>query len=372
MRPIYLDHNATTPLRRTAADALAGAMAECGNASSVHWAGRRARARIDDARDAVAGLLGAQPADVVFTSGGTEANNLALRGSGGRPVIVSAIEHSSVLEARADADLCPVDSDGRVDLDALREALERTQAPALVSVMMANNETGVIQPIAAAAEICRQYGALLHCDAVQAAGKMAVDWRDLGADMVSLSAHKIGGPQGVGALIVGEKSGLKPLLTGGGQERGLRAGTENLPGIAGFGAAAEIAAGAGTEYTRLQVLRDRIEDTIAALGAGARFHGNGAARLGNTSCIGMPGVLAETQVMAFDLEGIMVSAGAACSSGKVRPSHVLGAMGVAEDQANQAVRVSLGWDSEATDADAFVAAWWQLFERLAANRASAA
>jgi cysteine desulfurase len=369
MRPIYLDHNATTPLRWEAAKAVTAAMDECGNASSVHWAGRRARARVDNARDAVANLVGAAPADVIFTSGGTEANNLALNGLAGHRLIVSAVEHGSVLAARADAEFCPVDEDGRIDLDALRDLLGGMSAPALLSLMAVNNETGVIQPVADAAEICSEFGAALHCDAVQAAGKIALDWRDLGADLVSLSAHKIGGPQGVGALIVGAGSELKPMILGGGQERGLRAGTENLPGIAGFGAAAEIAAGALAEMAKLAKIRDNIEHRIGAV---AQIYGSGAPRIGNTSCIGMQGVLAETQVMAFDLDGIMVSAGAACSSGKVTPSHVLGAMGATDEQAAQAIRVSLGWDSCQADADEFIASWQRLFQRLGAARATAA
>ena len=315
MRAIYLDHNATTPLRREAADAVSLAMKECGNASSVHWAGRRARARIDDARGRVANLVGAAPADVVFTSGGTEANNLALGGLPGRRLIVSAVEHGSVLAVPGDADICPVDEDGRIDLDALQDMLGKSDLPALLSLMAANNETGVIQPVAEAAEICREFGAALHCDAVQAAG------------------------------------------------------TENLPGIAGFGAAAEIAAGAVAEMVRLADMRDGIEERI---GGSAKIYGAGAPRIGNTSCIGMQGVASETQVMAFDLDGIMVSAGAACSSGKVTPSHVLGAMGVTDEQAAQAIRVSLGWDSETADADEFVAAWQRLFVRLGPKQATAA
>ena len=365
MRSIYLDHNATTPMAPAAADAMNAALRECGNASSVHWAGRRARARIDGARDAVAALVGAAPADVVFTSGGTEANNLALCGLAGRRLIVSAVEHGSVLAARADAEICPVDEEGRIELDALRDLLGASPAPTLLSLMAANNETGVIQPVAEAAEICREFGTLVHCDAVQAVGNMALDWRDLGADLVSLSAHKIGGPQGVGALIVDAGSDLKPMILGGGQERGLRAGTENLPGIAGFGAAV----GTLAEIAPLAHIRDSIEDRI---GAAARIYGAGAPRIGNTSCIGMQGVLAETQVMAFDLDGIMVSAGAACSSGKVAPSHVLSAMGATDEQANQAIRVSLGWNSETADADEFVAAWLRIYARLGPKQASAA
>ena len=356
MRSIYLDHNATTPMAPAAADAMNAALRECGNASSVHWAGRRARARIDGARDAVAALVGAAPADVVFTSGGTEANNLALCGLAGRRLIVSAVEHGSVLAARADAEICPVDEEGRIELDALRDLLGASPAPALLSLMAANNETGVIQPVAEAAEICREFGTLVHCDAVQAAGKMALDWRDLGADLVSLSAHKIGGPQGVGALIVDAGSDLKPMILGGGQERGLRAGTENLPGIAGFGAAV----GTLAEIAPLAHIRDSIEDRI---GAAARIYGAGAPRIGNTSCIGMQGVLAETQVMAFDLDGIMVSAGAACSSGKVTASHVLEAMGIEIDEAMTALRVTMGKDTTTAEIDRFLTVWTEIYRR---------
>ncbi|MAF49538.1 MAG: cysteine desulfurase family protein [Rhodospirillales bacterium] len=372
MRPIYLDHNATTPVRRPVADAMRDAMDKCGNASSVHASGRRARAAIDDAREAVAALVGASAADVVFTSGGTEANNLALCATDSRRVLVSAVEHLSVLQAHGHADVCPVDEEGRIELDALRQWLDSAGTPALVSVMLANNETGVIQPLRQVAEICQGANALLHCDAVQAAGKIDVDWRELGADMLSLSAHKIGGPQGVGALIVNQRAGPRAIISGGGQERGRRAGTENLPGIVGFGVAADIAANANSDAARLQAMRGRIEDRISEFAADARFHGAGAPRLGNTSCIHMPGVLAETQVMALDLEGIMVSAGSACSSGKVRASHVLLAMGIAADRADQAIRVSLGWDSEDQDIDEFVAAWRRIYERLGSARASAA
>jgi cysteine desulfurase len=359
----YLDYNATAPVRPAAAAAVAATLEAVGNASSVHAAGRAARRRIEDARERVAALVGAAPAGVVFTSGGTEANALALTGSGAARLLVSAVEHDSVLRNAPEAAPIPVDRNGVVDLAALERLLGDARGePCLVSLMLANNETGVIQPVAEAAAIARTHGARLHCDAVQAAGKIAVDMIALGVDMLTLSAHKIGGPQGVGALVLRDGVTLTPLFRGGGQERGRRAGTENLPGIAGFGAAAaaalaDLAAGAPA---RIAAQRDRLE---AALGSQAVVHGAGAARLPNTSCIGLPGRSAEIQVMALDLAGVAVSSGAACSSGKVRASHVLGAMGLSAADAGCAIRVSLGWASSEDDVDRFVAAWRGLAAR---------
>jgi cysteine desulfurase len=381
--PVYLDHNATTPVRPEAAAAVAAALAVGGNPSSVHGAGRAARRTVERARENVAALVGARPEEIVFTSGGTEANHLALLGTG-RRLVVSAIEHDSVLRvnnavmagldpaihvgrsahslARGvdgrvkpghDDRVAPVRSDGIVDLDALERLIE---PGALVSVMLANNETGVVQPVGEVARIAQAKGALLHCDAVQAVGKIPVDVAALGADLVTLSAHKLGGPQGVGALVA--RTEIASLLRGGGQERGRRAGTENVPGIAGFGAAAAaIDLGDGP---RMAALRDALE---AELSGEAVFFGREAARLPNTSCLATPGVKAETQVIALDLDGVMVSAGAACSSGKVRASHVLGAMGVAPELAGSAIRVSLGWTSTESDVDRFIAAWRRLLHR---------
>jgi cysteine desulfurase len=334
---IYLDHNATTPIRPEAAAAVAAALALCGNPSSVHAAGRAARRVLETARAQVAALVAAAPADLVFTSGGTEANNLALRSWNG-PVVVSAIEHDSVRVAVPHAILAPVTGEGVVDPDGLAALLPEK---ALVSVMLANNETGVVQPVAAIAERVHAKGGVLHVDAVQAAAKIALDMRALGADLMTLSAHKLGGPMGVGAL-VGRAD----------------AGTENLPGIAGFGAAAA----APHDFARLAPLRDRLE---AALAGEAVFFGQRAPRLPTTSCLALPGVPAETQVIAA------VSAGAACSSGKVRPSHVLGAMGVAPDLAGSAIRVSLGWTTTEADIDAFLAAWRQMRTRSLARRSAA-
>ena len=371
--PVYMDHNATTAVRPEARDAVALALALTGNPSSVHGSGRTARRLVEDARDAVAALVGAEPAWVVFTSGGTEANNLALRVLPKRaPILCSAVEHASVLSVMDGIVEIPVDGDGVVDLSALEALLAGEDTPALVSVMLANNETGVLQPVADVAALAHEHGALIHCDAVQAAGKMAIDFRALGCDLMSLSAHKIGGPSGVGALVV--TSGVEgdlaliPMLRGGGQERGRRAGTENVPGIAGFGAAARAAREGLTDFARLGRWRERIENRLRQR-ADSRVYGFGAPRLANTSCLTMPGVEAETQVIQFDLAGVAVSAGAACSSGKVEPSRVLAAMGVDANEAATAIRVSLGWNTTEDDADKFVEAWIQVYGQAQAHAA---
>ncbi len=364
----YLDWNATAPLRPEARAALVDAFDVAGNPSSVHAEGRAARRLVEAARERVAALAGARPAEVVFTSGGTEANAAALLGV--ETVLVSAVEHDSVLASARGAARVPVDGRGVVDLRALERILA-SERPALVSIMLANNETGVLQPVAEAAELAREHGARVHCDAVQAAGKITVDFTALGVDLMTLSAHKLGGPKGVGALTVREGVELVPLIRGGGQELRRRAGTENVAGIAGFGAAAEAALSAlETAGAPMAALRARIEDAVTELAPDAVVYGAGASRLPNTACIGMPGVPAETQVMALDLAGVAVSAGAACSSGKVTRSHVLDAMGVADGAAGCAIRVSLGWGSAVADADAFVAAWRDLYERKARERAA--
>ncbi|MBK1697617.1 cysteine desulfurase family protein [Rhodovibrio salinarum] len=369
--PVYLDHNATAPVRPEAVRAMTDALNHVGNASSVHRFGRDARRRVEDARETVAALIGVQPGDLVFTSGGTEANNTALRGHGRTRTLVSAGEHEAVLQARPDAETVPLRSDGTVDLDALDVALAADDRPALVSVMLANNETGAINPVQQVVEIARRHGARVHCDAVQAPGKIAVDARALGVDLITVSSHKLGGPQGAGALAVLDGQSVAPLLAGGGQERKQRAGTENVPAIAGFGAAAEAALADLVRMTECAAWRDRLEAEARALCPRLQVHGAGAARLPNTSCLGLPGVRAETQVMALDLAGVAVSSGSACSSGKVHASHVLRAMGVSEDDADSAVRVSLGWTSTADDIDVFLDAWGKLVRRhgLAADAA---
>ncbi|MCW5749674.1 MAG: cysteine desulfurase [Alphaproteobacteria bacterium] len=372
MNMAYLDYNATAPLRPEARRAMLEAAESGGNASSVHASGRRARRMIEEARERVAALLGVKPGEVVFTSGGTEANHLALLGAGADQVLVGATEHDSVRLVRADAEALPVDGSGQIALQKLDAALAQSAGRALVSVMLANNETGVIQPIAEVARIARRHGALVHCDAVQAIGKIAVDLRALDVDLLSLSGHKLGGPQGVGALLVRDGRVLEPLLRGGGQEFGRRAGTENLPGIAGMAAALAACLRDLASMDALARLRDGMEARLAALCPELRVWGSGAPRLANTSCLAMPGTLAETQVMALDLAGIEVSAGAACSSGKVRPSHVLRAMGASESEAREAIRVSLGWASTEEDVERFVAAWAALYMRTGGQAARVA
>ena len=366
----YLDANASEPLRPEARAAVLAALAEPGNPASVHADGRAARRILEDAREAIARAFGASPAGVVFTSGATEANALALHAfAPGRRIIVGATEHDSVRAAAPDAHRLPVDRDGVADLDALAVLL--ADAPALVALMAANNETGTIQPIAAAAALCRRFGAWLHVDAVQAAARGEVDLAGLGAHSLALSGHKLGGPMGAGALLLGpDAPAPRPLLPGGGQERGWRAGTPPLPAIAGFAAAVRAAAAVPADTPdRLAGLRLVIER--AAVGAGAVVCGAGAPRLANTTCLALPGVRADAQVIALDLAGIAVSAGAACSSGKVTASHVLAAMGLGP-LASQAIRVSLPWNASAADAAAFADAYPRIAARLRAALATPA
>jgi len=359
----YLDWNATAPLRPEAARAVAEALAGTGNPSSVHRWGRAARQAVERARAQVAALVGAATSAVIFTSGGTEANRLALAGGHGRRILASAIEHDSVREAVPEAEIVPVTSEGVVDLRALDALLAANPRPALVALMLANNETGAVQPVGEAAAIAHRRGALLHCDAIQAAGKIVVSLDALGADLLTLSAHKLGGPQGVGALVLREGVALAAQQRGGGQERGYRAGTENVPGIVGFGVAAEIAAGELETYAGIAALRDTAQARLLSIAPETRVFGAEAKRLPNTLCIAMPGVPAATQVMALDLAGVMVSAGAACSSGKVRPSRVLAAMGASPEEAGSAIRISLGWSTAAEEIDSLAEAWGALYRR---------
>jgi cysteine desulfurase len=356
---VYLDHNATSPLRPAAFDAMAEALKAGGNPSSVHKSGRAARARIEAARRQVATLVVALPAEIVFTSGGTEANNLALKGAGRQRVLAAAVEHDSVLKA-GPCKIVPVDRNGVVDLAALEHLLAGSQEPALVSVMFANNETGVLQPIAEVVRLAHAAGALVHCDAVQGAGKQRVDLQGLGVDYLSLSAHKLGGPAGVGALVVRAGAPFATDRKGGGQESNRRAGTENVAGIVGFGAAAE----AARDGIDVVGFRDRLEMELLKVAPQAKVYGADAQRLSNTTCISMPGVRAETQVMALDLAGVCVSAGAACSSGKVSRSAVLTAMGVEPSEAETALRISSGWNTVLEDIDCLIAAWRDLYTRV--------
>ena len=363
----YLDHNATTPVRPQAAAAVAAALALTGNPSSVHRFGREMRRRLEEARERVAALVGAAPAEIVFTSGGTEANALAIRGSGRRRVLISAIEHASVQAAAGAAEHVRVTEDGVIDCGALEAMLSADPAPALIAVMLANNETGVIQKIDEVVDLARRHGALVHCDAVQAAGKLPLNAIALGVDFLSVSAHKIGGPAGSGALFVRGETPLVAELQGGGQERGRRAGTENLAGIVGFGVAAEIALSELSEADRLARWRDDLERRVTGSAPDARIFGASAARLPNTSCLAMPGVTSAVQLMVFDLAGLAVSAGSACSSGKIARSHVLRAMGIGAEEAARAIRVSLGWTTTMQDINRFVGAWDALCARAGAR-----
>ena len=360
----YLDHNATAPLRPEAYAAMTAAMSLCGNPSSVHHEGRRARAIIETAREQVAKLVNAKPLEVVFTSGATEANAW-VAGSGDWATILSAeIEHDSVRGpvANTSATLLPlpVSTDGMVAVEEIaRYALCSPAADGRTLVMLqaANNETGILQPVAGVAAFARAHDLHIHTDAVQMPGRMAIDFADLGVDTLSLSSHKIGGPAGAGALVIRDGVTLSSFLTGGGQERRRRAGTENLIGIAGFGAAAEAANKDTAASTRLGALRDWLETGIREITPSAIIVGDGSPRLPNTTSVAIPGQPAETLVIKLDLAGVAVSAGAACSSGKVGASHVLTAMGLAPEIATGAIRLSLGWNSSEADVAAFLNVW---------------
>jgi cysteine desulfurase len=359
----YLDYNASAPLRAEARAAMVAAMDTLGNPSSVHAEGRFARAIIEHAREEVAKLVNAQPSEVVFTSGATEANNWVMAGSWDE-ICVSSIEHDSVLApARASGarlSSLPVSTSGVVDVEAAKSVLARASERSqrvLVSLMLANNETGVIQPAAEVAAEARRLGATMHIDAVQAPGRIRVDFAALGADAMVLSAHKLGGPRGAGALILRDGVILLPLIRGGGQERRRRGGTENVTGIAGFGAAAAALQQETDAVARMRRLHTMLEDGVLRLTPTATIIGREAKRVANTSCIALPGNAAETLVIKLDLEGIAVSAGAACSSGKVGPSHVLEAIGLGADMARAAIRVSLGPQTSEGDIAAFLAAW---------------
>ncbi len=372
---VYLDWNATTPLRPEARAAMAAAWDMVGNPSSVHAEGRQARRLVEEARATVAAAVGGLSRNLTFTSSGTEANALALTPglrSGGRgPVqrlLVSAVEHASVLAGgRFPAEAVSriaVGRSGVVDLDDLRRQLA-SGPPALVSIMAANNETGALQPIPEVGEIVHEAGGVLHVDAIQAFGKIPFDISVMRADLAAVSAHKIGGPKGVGALVVADGiTGLEPLMRGGGQELGRRAGTENVAGIAGFGAAAKAAmASRDAEAAHLQRLRNRLERGLRQ-SEGLTLFAEEVTRLPNTTLFTAPGLKAETAVIGFDLAGIAVSSGSACSSGKVQPSHVLQAMGFADKTAQGAVRLSLGWSTSEADIDCCLEAWRKLASTL--------
>jgi len=382
---VYLDHNAGAPLRSGARERMVEVLSDVGNASSVHADGRRARGRVEAAREQVARLCKARTRAVTFVSGGTEANMTALTPTWqdqGAPfyldrLLRGATEHPSVAAGgrfpASQQQVIPADADGLIRLDVLKDMLA-DGGPALVSVMAANNETGVISPLADVGALVAEAGGFFHVDAVQAAGRMEIDMDAWQADAISLSAHKFGGPQGAGALVVRSTARVpSPLLFGGGQENWRRAGTENVAAIAGFGAAAEAAADEAEQMARLAALRDKLEAGVRDICPAVTIFGKEAPRLANTSCFAAPGISAETALIAFDLKRVSLSSGSACSSGKVSVSHVLTAMGVDEATARCALRVSLGWNSTDADIDRFLEVWPQVVDRLnpeARNRAA--
>jgi cysteine desulfurase len=381
---IYLDNNATAPLRPEARAAMLAALETPGNASSVHGEGRAARHALEAARRNVAALVKADPDNVVFTSGGTEANALAMHGAiqaaadaGQRftRLVVSAIEHDSVLATARRCEqvypglrlaICPVDRAGRISLDDLKQMLMEGKGRALISMMAVNNETGVVQPIADIARLAHAHNSLLHCDAVQAAGKIPLSMDVMSADYLTLSAHKIGGPQGAGAVVRAKGVPMQSQLTGGQQEFGFRPGTQNVAAIAGFGAAANAVRDIRQDAAR----RDRFEQRLKSLCPDAVIFGEDAERVPNTTCIAVANIPAETVLIALDLDGFAVSAGAACSSGKVVSSHVLSAMGYDTSLSSAAIRISSGWQTREQELDAFADAWARIINRARARTAA--
>jgi cysteine desulfurase len=389
MARVYLDYNATSLPRASAKEAVVAAMLSPANASSVHAEGRNARSIVEDARRRVAALVGAEPEAVVFTSGATEANALALVPElelEGKPVrcdvlLISAIEHPSVRAGGrfdpAKIEIVAVDQSGMIDLAALNESLAMHRDAgrrAMVSVMAANNESGVLQPLRAVADLVHDAGGVFHTDAVQAAGKISFDIVESGADLFSITAHKLGGPQGAGALIARHAdTRVPPLMQGGGQERGRRPGTESVAAIAGFGAAASEAGNTlAPEGSRLGTLRARLEDGIRAVASDAVIFSERAPRLPNTTFFAAPGVSAQTAIIAFDLEGVAVSSGSACSSGKVAASETLQGMGVAPELIKGAMRVSMGWNTSDADVTEFLGVWAKVYTSLNKRGARAA
>jgi cysteine desulfurase len=376
----YLDYNATAPLRPEARAAMLSAMDAPGNPSSIHAEGRRARAIVETAREQVAAMVGAKPLEVVFTSGATEANAWVINAGGWDTIFACDIEHESVrtpvAERGARVVRVPVDADGVAVAAAIASGVLNGPpvGRALVMLQLANNETGAIQPVGPIAQFAREHGLIMHTDAVQAAGRLPLDMAALGVDTLSLSAHKLGGPKGVGALIIRDGTKLANLISGGGQERRRRGGTENVTGIAGFGAAAKAAAAELADIERVRQLRDRLERQAIAMAPSASVVAADATRLANTTCLALAGLSAETLVIKFDLRGIAISAGSACSSGKVGTSHVLAAQGLDPALARSAIRISLGWNSTGADVDAFLAVWADIVQskRSSAERASLA
>ncbi|MBY0272647.1 MAG: cysteine desulfurase [Alphaproteobacteria bacterium] len=353
---IYLDYNASVPLRPCVKKAILETYDLEGNPSSPHFSGRKVRALIDEARKSlVRGIHGQR---LVFTSGGTEANALALSGLGERPLVVSSIEHESVLKAQENPCIARVTTAGIVDLKYLEKLLSSFDTPGLLSLMLVNNETGVIQPLQDAVMIARKLGWKVHTDASQALGHIPLSFEELGVDMMTLSSHKCGGPTGIGALVLKEDLQLLPLIRGGGQEFGMRSGTLAAPLIVGFAAAALEALSEREEQTkRLRELQKKVEEALLM----ARVHGKESPRAAHVLCLGMPGVSSELQLMSFDLKGIAISMGSACSSGKTKESHVLRAMGLSSEDVQCAIRMSMGWKTSEDDIDNFIKVWNEIF-----------
>jgi cysteine desulfurase len=361
---IYLDYNASVPIRPKARDALIGALEEQGNPSSPHFLGRKLRAFVDNARKEILKAVGGER--LVFTSGGTEANGLALSGMGSVPILVSSIEHSSVLKAVPHPHVIPVTKEGIIDLESLENILGSFDTPGLLSIMFVNNETGVIQPVREAALLAKAKGWKVHTDASQALGHILFSFEDLSVDMMTFSSHKCGGPVGVGALILKEDLHLQPLVRGGGQEYGMRSGTLSSPLILGFTAALkEALREQSVSSKRLRVFQEKIEKALPE----AIVYGKNSPRVAHVSCIGMPSVSSQLQLIAFDLKDIAVAAGAACSSGAMKGSHVLSAMGIPLAEAQGAIRVSTGWKTQENEIDAFISVWKHIHHKQSAKEA---
>lgn len=363
MSKIYLDYNATAPIQPEVIALVSEIMSQTGNASSVHGHGRAARKYVEDARHQVANMAGVTAEQVIFTSGATEATNAVLSGFKNKKTLISAIEHPAVVDSLPDAIKIPVDKNGIIDLAAYENLLNTGDPAKLVSVMLVNSETGVIQPVAEMAKMARDKGALFHTEVVQAAGRIDISLNKLGVDYMSLSAHKFAGPQGVGALILREGINAPKFMRGGGQEKNCRAGTHNTAGIAGMGLAAQIAMDNIENYQKIGLMRDEMEKRLKSISDKIVIYGEDAPRICNTSNIGIPDLSAQTQMMALDLDGISVSSGSACSSGAFKPSPVLMAMGVSEADAKCALRISMGWNTTSADIDAFVESWTKIIER---------
>lgn len=373
MKPgcVYLDYNAGAPLRAPVLESLRAWSPDPANPSSVHAFGRQARSKIEAARGDVAALANVDPAQVIFNSGATEGNNSVLAAFAGQRILTSAIEHPSVSEAAPQAERIPVTPDGLIDLNALDRLIKTGAPPALICAMLVNNETGVIQPIADISALARRCGAALHVDGAQAAGRIPLDMAHLGADFLTLSAHKIGGLSGSGALVLGSCRPPPVLLHGGGQENRARAGTENLCGIMAFGLAARAAQKGLDSYAQIARLRDHLESRVEAVAPAARFFGRAAPRVANTSLFALPGLNAQTALIHMDMEGIAISSGAACASGVVKPSPTLLAMGETQAMASCALRVSMGWDTTEPDIARFISAFETMANRLKARGAQA-